>query len=37
VAEACAARGQTGPAVGRAIHAARAEAVRRGLPAAGAD
>jgi tRNA nucleotidyltransferase (CCA-adding enzyme) len=37
VAQACAARGQAGPAVGRAIHAARAEAVRRGLAAAGAD
>jgi tRNA nucleotidyltransferase (CCA-adding enzyme) len=30
VAGACAARGQTGPDIGRAIHAARAEAIRRG-------
>jgi tRNA nucleotidyltransferase (CCA-adding enzyme) len=38
VAQACAGRGQAGPAVGRAIHAARVEALRAGFaPATGAD
>lgn len=40
IAAACAARGQAGPAVGRAIHAARAHAIHLGLPpvlAAGGD
>jgi tRNA nucleotidyltransferase (CCA-adding enzyme) len=38
VAQACAGRGQAGPAVGRAIHAARVEALRAGFgPAVGAD